>query len=52
MIIKELSVNSKVGDSVFWGTISGELFYGKLKEFDNCTAIIVLPNGKEKAVSC
>ena len=52
MIIKELTINSKVGEVIYWTTVSGDLLFGKLKEFDNYSAIVVLPNGKEKAVAC
>jgi len=52
MIIKELSLNSKVGEIVFWKNFRNQTIIGKLKEFDNNTAIVILPSGKEKAVAC
>lgn len=47
--IKELSRDSKIGETVKWSTISGRKFKGELKEWDNGTAIIDV-DGEIKAV--
>lgn len=52
LIIKELSLDSKIGEIIFWKNFRNETLIGKLKEFDNGTAIVLLPSGKEKAVAC
>ncbi len=47
--IKELSKYSGVGELIKWSTISGRKFQGKIKEWDNGTAIIDV-DGEIKAV--
>ena len=47
--IKELSRNCKIGELVKWTTLNGRKFKGKIKNWDNGTAIIDV-NGEIKAV--
>ena len=46
----ELNINSEPGQIVQWKTIDGREHEGKLKEWDNYTAIIILSNGSEVAI--
>lgn len=47
-----LTLESKPGDLVYWHNVSGTRKQGRLVEFDNGTAIVVLPNGNETSVRC
>lgn len=38
------------GTPVWWRTFSQNVYHGVIKEWDNGTCIVILPNGKEKAV--
>lgn len=49
---KELTTERNPGDLVWWKTVSGHRQSGRLKEWDNGTAIITMPDGTEKAVRC
>ena len=40
------------GEKVFWRTLGGNIFVGTLKAWDNGTAIVMMENGREKAVRC
>lgn len=44
--------SSPIGSLVFWNTINGTSHSGRLKEFDNGTAIVEMTDGTEKAVRC
>jgi small nuclear ribonucleoprotein (snRNP)-like protein len=46
---KRLTTLCKPGERVWWRTLDGTTYSGVLKEFDNGTAIIVMPDGREKA---
>lgn len=50
--MKELSLKTKIGETAYWTSLSGEVCVGVLKEWDNNTAIMITGNGKEKAVHC
>ena len=47
--IKELSRDCKIGEMVKWSTIIGRKFKGKIKDWDNGTAIIDV-DGELKAI--
>ena len=50
-MMRELDRSSVVGERVWWTTVGGETLIGTLKEWDNWTAIIVMNDGREKAVA-
>jgi len=50
-MIRELSRSCVVGERVWWMTVGGETLKGTLKDWDNWTAIIVMDDGREKAVA-
>ena len=47
-----LTSECEPGKLVYWTTVVGEQFVGRLKEFDNGTAIVIMEDGTEKAVRC
>jgi hypothetical protein len=48
--ITELCLSSKPGQMVWWKTLDGRAKDGRLKEWDNGTAIILLRDGSEVAI--
>lgn len=48
---KPLTRERVPGDHVFWTTLNGNEYEGRLKGWDNWTAIIELDNGREVAVA-
>lgn len=48
----ELNSNSKIGEMVFWKTLCGERFNGKLIEWDSNVAVVLCDDGKTRSVEC
>lgn len=47
-----LTLDCKPGTLVYWDTLGGERLCGRLKEWDNGTAIVSMKDGTEKVVRC
>jgi len=50
--VPELSRGTKIGQLAKWSVARGDRFVGRLKEWDNWTAIMRMSDGSEKAVRC
>lgn len=50
--VSELTRKSPLGSLVCWSTLDGSKMVGRLREWDNGTAIVVMSNGTEKSVRC
>lgn len=51
LMTPELNSDTRIGERASWLTANNRTYFGVLKEWDNGTAIMLLDDGTEKAVS-
>jgi len=50
--IKYLDYSCQIGERVYWNTIIGKKFEGKILEWDSNVAIVELDDGTKEHVEC